>query len=133
MDNINHPPHYTKGKIEPIEVIEDWGLGYCDGGALKYIARYKHKGDPLSDLKKARWYIDRLISGFEPKAEQGVCRDSMAGLSYKIPDNTWTIRYDGTTVDPNQKHVYLTSTNGTNGLGLNTQMSFYFGEEGSLP
>ena len=111
MDNINHPPHYTKGKIEPIEVIEDWGLGYCDGAALKYIARYKRKGDPLSDLKKARWYIDRLISGLEP-------------------NGSYTVRYYGTTGAPHQGHVYST---GTNGFGLNTQMSFDFGEEGSLP
>ena len=60
-DLINHPPHYTHGKIEPIDVIADWKLGFCDGSALKYIARWRHKGDGLNDLKKARWYIDRLI------------------------------------------------------------------------
>lgn len=64
-DLINHPPHYTRGSIEPIDVIEDWRLGFCDGNALKYIARAKHKGSELEDLKKARWYLDRLIHQLE--------------------------------------------------------------------
>jgi len=64
-DLVNHPPHYTHSKIEPIDVIEDWGLGYHDGNALKYIARYKHKGNPVQDLKKAVWYLNRLIAKME--------------------------------------------------------------------
>lgn len=64
-DAINHPSHYTQGRIEPIDVIEDWGLGFCDGNALKYIARFRHKGRAIEDLKKARWYLDRLISQVE--------------------------------------------------------------------
>lgn len=64
-DPINHPPHYTHGKIEPIDVIEDWQLGFCDGNAVKYIARHRHKGTPLTDLRKARWYLDRLIKQLE--------------------------------------------------------------------
>ena len=59
-DLINHPPHYTQGSIEPIDVIEDWELGFCDGNALKYIARWRHKGG-IEDLKKAVWYLNRLI------------------------------------------------------------------------
>jgi hypothetical protein len=61
-DQINHPPHYTFGKIEPIDVIEDWQLGFCTGNALKYIARAKHKGSEIIDLEKARWYLDREIA-----------------------------------------------------------------------
>lgn len=66
-DAVNHPPHYTRGKYEPIEVIEDWGLGFCLGNAVKYIARAGHK-DPakeIEDLKKARWYIDREVARLE--------------------------------------------------------------------
>lgn len=59
---VNHPAHYTFGTIEPIDVIEDWGLGFEDGNAVKYIARARHKGRQLEDLKKARWYLDRLIA-----------------------------------------------------------------------
>lgn len=58
---VNAPPHYTVLGIEPITVIEAWKLGYCEGNAVKYIARAKHKGRRLEDLKKARWCLDRLI------------------------------------------------------------------------
>jgi hypothetical protein len=61
---INHPPHYTFGeKFEVIDIIDDWGLafGFCIGSAIKYIARAKHKGNRLEDLKKARWYINHLL------------------------------------------------------------------------
>lgn len=61
QDQVNHPAHYTFGSIEVIDAIEDWGLGYHDGNAVKYLARARHKGNELQDLKKARWYIDRLI------------------------------------------------------------------------
>lgn len=60
-DSVNHPPHYTHGHIEPIEVIEDWKLGFHLGTVLKYIARAEHKGAPVEDLQKARWYLDREI------------------------------------------------------------------------
>ena len=58
---INHPPHYNQGNIEVIDAIEDWALDFHAGNIIKYIARYKHKGKPIEDLKKARFYLDRLI------------------------------------------------------------------------
>ena len=60
-DPVNHPKHYTFGKLEVIDVIEDWNLGFCLGNTVKYIARAEHKGSSLQDLKKARWYLDREI------------------------------------------------------------------------
>ena len=60
-DNVSHPAHYNVGKIEVIEAIEDWGLNFGLGNAVKYIARADHKGKPIEDLKKARWYIEREI------------------------------------------------------------------------
>lgn len=60
-DPINHPPHYTHGDIEPIDAIEAWGLGFCLGNVVKYVARAGHKGDRLEDLKKASWYLEREI------------------------------------------------------------------------
>jgi hypothetical protein len=69
-DNINHPPHYNHGKIEAIEVIEDWKLGFNDGNAVKYISRHRHKGTPLDDLKKARWYLDREIGRLEREGKK---------------------------------------------------------------
>ena len=62
FDNINRPKHYNQGRIEPIEVIEDWEVGYHLGNVIKYIARAKYKGNMVEDLKKARWYLDRYIN-----------------------------------------------------------------------
>ncbi len=63
---VDHPAHYKVGKIEVIEIIEDWDLDYSDGNALKYLLRYPHKhkddvGKQIEDLRKAQWYIDRKI------------------------------------------------------------------------
>jgi hypothetical protein len=60
-DLVNHPPHYTHSGIEAIAVIDAWGLGFCLGNVVKYIARAEHKGTQLQDLKKARWYLDHEI------------------------------------------------------------------------
>lgn len=60
-DNVNKPKHYTTGKYEVIDVIEDWDLNFRLANAVKYIARHKHKGKPLEDLKKAAWYLQREI------------------------------------------------------------------------
>lgn len=61
-DVINRPSHYTRGKIEVINFIEDQQLPYHLGNVIKYIARAGYKGDKLEDLKKARWYLDRYIN-----------------------------------------------------------------------
>ena len=61
-DAVNHPSHYTRGKIEVIDFIEDQQLPYHLGNVIKYIARAGYKGDKLEDLKKARWYLDRYIN-----------------------------------------------------------------------
>lgn len=60
-DNINSPKHYTAGKFEVIDVIEDWDLNFRLANAIKYIARHKHKGKPLEDLEKALWYLQREV------------------------------------------------------------------------
>lgn len=52
-DVINHPSHYTRGKIEVIDFIEDQQLSYHLGNVIKYIARAGYKGDKLEDLKKS--------------------------------------------------------------------------------
>ena len=62
-DNVNHPEHYTDGKIEVIDYIEDKKLGYHLGNAVKYISRAGKK-DPdkyIEDLQKAVWYLNREI------------------------------------------------------------------------
>lgn len=66
-DPVNKPSHYTDGKIEVIDYIEDKKLGFCLGNAIKYISRAGKK-DPtkeIEDLKKAKWYIERRIKELE--------------------------------------------------------------------
>ena len=62
---VNHPKHYNQGSIEVIDAIEDWGLNFCEGNVVKYVARHRLKNEPLEDLKKARWYLNRLILKLE--------------------------------------------------------------------
>ena len=66
-DPVENPQHYKSGKIETIEVIEDWNLDFHLGNAIKYISRAGKK-DPekeIEDLKKAKWYLERKISLLE--------------------------------------------------------------------
>lgn len=67
QDNVEHPAHYTTGKIEVINFIEDHGFGYHLGQVIKYVSRAKHKGNYLQDLKKAKWYLEREIAREESK------------------------------------------------------------------
>jgi len=61
LDPVNHPSHYTDGKIEVIDYIEDKAFNYHLGNAIKYISRAGKKDDAVTDLKKAVWYINRYI------------------------------------------------------------------------
>lgn len=70
-DYVNAPPHYRSCKIEPIDVIEAWGLDFCLGNCIKYIARHGKKASALLDLQKARWYLDRAISNMEKESNDG--------------------------------------------------------------
>ena len=64
----NHPSHYCEGrKYEPIDVIEDWNLGFLTGNALKYISRAGRKNDELEDLEKAVFYLNRRIKQIKNK------------------------------------------------------------------
>lgn len=68
-ESVNHPSHYNIGKIEVIDAIEDWGCGFHDGNIIKYVARYRYKNG-LEDLKKAQWYLNRLIGNLERNEEE---------------------------------------------------------------
>ncbi len=68
--NVNHPSHYTTGGIECIDAMKasmtsEAFLGYLKGNIQKYLWRYEKKLAPAEDLKKARWYLDRLIAEVE--------------------------------------------------------------------
>ncbi len=60
-DNVNHPAHYTSGKIEVIDFIEDQALDFRLANVIKYVCRYRNKNGE-EDLKKAAWYLDRFIN-----------------------------------------------------------------------
>ena len=64
-EKVNHPAHYNQGKIEVIDAIEDWKLDFHAGNVVKYVARSASGGNMLQDLKKAQWYIERLIKNLE--------------------------------------------------------------------
>lgn len=65
-DNVNHPSHYTQGGIECIDAIKAATVGkkpmeaVCVANVVKYLWRYEEKNG-LEDVKKARWYLERLI------------------------------------------------------------------------
>jgi len=63
-EKVDHPAHYNKG-IEVIDYIESWDMDFNMGNAIKYISRHKLKGQALEDLKKAKWYVERLIKNLE--------------------------------------------------------------------
>lgn len=68
-DAVEHPAHYTSGKIEVIDYIEDQNFPYHLGNAIKYISRAGKK-DPektVEDLQKAVWYINRYIDLLQGK------------------------------------------------------------------
>ena len=65
-DMVNHPPHYTNGGIECLDAIKasmskDQYAGYLKGAILKYLWRMDYKGNALEDIKKAHFYLERLI------------------------------------------------------------------------
>ena len=71
IDNemVDHPTHYggEDNPYEAIKVIEEWGLGFNLGNAIKYISRAGKKLDTLEDLEKANWYINREITKLKNK------------------------------------------------------------------
>ena len=70
VDMVNHPAHYTQGGIECIDALKAATVSktgieaVCTANAIKYLWRYEEKNG-VEDVKKARWYIDRLIKELE--------------------------------------------------------------------
>jgi len=58
-DSIN-PSHYKQGNIQVIDFILDQDMTYVEGNIIKYVSRYKFKNG-LEDLKKAQWYLNKLM------------------------------------------------------------------------
>ena len=72
VDMVNHPVHYNQGGIECIDALKAATVSktgieaVCTANAIKYLWRYEEKNG-IEDVKKARWYIDRLIRELEEK------------------------------------------------------------------
>jgi hypothetical protein len=79
---VNKPRHYTTGKIEVIDIIEDQNLNFRLGNVVKYICRAEHKGQKLKDLQKALWYLTREIKAEE--GEQDAAKSTAQGLERMI-------------------------------------------------
>jgi len=65
-DPVDKPLHYNSGNIECIDAIvesmsNEEFCGYLKGNVLKYVWRYRYKGKPVEDLKKARWYLNKMV------------------------------------------------------------------------
>jgi hypothetical protein len=58
---IEHPSHYTRGGIEVLDFILAWNLDFLAGNIVKYVVRAPYKGSELEDLKKAQYYLNKLI------------------------------------------------------------------------
>jgi len=88
IDMINSPPHYTAGKIEVIDFLEDQKLDLHLGSVVKYICRAPHKGSFLSDLKKAQWYLNRRIWLEESNAKPTDPRDLQPHITKRVRKGT---------------------------------------------
>lgn len=60
FDNVSKPRHYNMGTIQVLDYIMDQGFDFVEGNVIKYVSRYKYKNG-VEDLKKARFYLDKLI------------------------------------------------------------------------
>jgi hypothetical protein len=65
-DPVNHPSHYTFGRFEVIDVLQDWfPHDPLLWQVVKYVARAQHKNNMLQDLKKAQFYLGKQIAELE--------------------------------------------------------------------
>ena len=94
MERVNHPAHYQTNKgIEAIDVMEAFTEDMKGSDAvltatiLKYLLRWKKKNG-LEDLKKAKWYLERLI-----KNEDERVKDAAVALTASTSQNTNTTKY----------------------------------------
>lgn len=92
-NNVNHPSHYTQGDIECIDALKAATVGkkgieaVCVANVIKYLWRFEEKNG-LEDVKKAQWYINRLIQELEDNdtQEQPITRKSTLDEKYPVFD-----------------------------------------------
>ena len=118
-DAVNHPSHYTDGKIEVITYIDDKNFNYCRGNAIKYISRAgkKNPEKEIEDLKKAEWYIHHEIERLQKIKAQKIKDQKIKEKASKMAKESWTelpktiTRFNGEEYDPvlesEEKNEYL--------------------------
>jgi hypothetical protein len=62
VDLVNSPLHYQGNRFEVIDIIDDFGLSFNTGNAIKYILRADKKGNKKQDLRKALWYLEHELN-----------------------------------------------------------------------
>jgi hypothetical protein len=72
-DNVDHPTHYTGRNIGYECIILAKHQYFCTGNVIKYLWRYQAKGNPVEDLKKARWYARKAAIRHERTETSGKC------------------------------------------------------------
>ena len=84
---VNHPAHYTDGKYEVIDFIEQNGLGFHLGNAVKYICRAgkKDQKKELEDLEKAIWYLKRAQRNIQDKVNRSTIYQVSANCTCASP------------------------------------------------
>ena len=68
-ETVSHPSHYNQGGIETFDVIKAFYgdaafEDFCAGNVLKYVMRYRHKGNAADDLRKEKFYIDEILENY---------------------------------------------------------------------
>ncbi|UVX36115.1 MAG: protein of unknown function DUF3310 [Namikivirus ozawa] len=72
-DNVNHPTHYTARDIGYECIVLTKYQYFCTGNVIKYLWRYKDKGNPTEDLEKARWYARKAVARHEQTYTTSTC------------------------------------------------------------
>lgn len=72
-DEVNHPTHYTQGGVECIDAIAAATINkrgieaVCTANAIKYLWRFEDKGSAQKDIRKAKWYLEKLLEAVESR------------------------------------------------------------------
>lgn len=80
--DATNPTYYHKGKFECIDILEEVlkdtsGIkAFCLGNCIKYLWRHDHKNG-VEDLKKARWYLEKLISNIDTEISEIIDKDTV--------------------------------------------------------
>lgn len=79
-DNVNRPNHYAERSYEVIDVMKDTMtierfIGYLEGCVIKYMMRWDKKENAEQDLKKAQWYLNKLVNTIKEETTYALARD----------------------------------------------------------